>query len=242
MKTTACPRQDSNLRTRLRRPMLYPLSYEGVDGPGARSHPTWPPRDGVPTVVRPVRACPERPRGLAATGPPRRILAAPCPSVTTSPKPSAAPSPPSPPADGLDLAADPASSTSSARPVASTATGPPTWPWCAAKRAGTNPRALATVPGGGPEGRSAPPRDLDRDRRSGIRQLPPRRRLAARRPGRGARPGRGRVRPARRRPRRAGPGRVHLRQPHRPDPCGQRLVGELRRRPGPGAGPGRATG
>jgi hypothetical protein len=24
------PRQDSNLRTRLRRPMLYPLSYEGV--------------------------------------------------------------------------------------------------------------------------------------------------------------------------------------------------------------------
>ena len=25
----ACPRQDSNLRTRLRRPMLYPLSYEG---------------------------------------------------------------------------------------------------------------------------------------------------------------------------------------------------------------------
>ena len=38
------PRQDSNLRTRLRRPMLYPLSYEGGDaggagkpvGPGAR--------------------------------------------------------------------------------------------------------------------------------------------------------------------------------------------------------------
>ncbi len=26
-----CPRQDSNLRTRLRRPMLYPLSYEGRD-------------------------------------------------------------------------------------------------------------------------------------------------------------------------------------------------------------------
>ena len=24
-----CPRQDSNLRTRLRRPVLYPLSYEG---------------------------------------------------------------------------------------------------------------------------------------------------------------------------------------------------------------------
>ncbi len=26
------PRQDSNLRTRLRRPMLYPLSYEGEGG------------------------------------------------------------------------------------------------------------------------------------------------------------------------------------------------------------------
>ena len=25
-----CPRQDSNLRTRLRRPLLYPLSYGGV--------------------------------------------------------------------------------------------------------------------------------------------------------------------------------------------------------------------
>jgi hypothetical protein len=25
-----CPRQDSNLRTRLRRPALYPLSYGGV--------------------------------------------------------------------------------------------------------------------------------------------------------------------------------------------------------------------
>ena len=28
----ACPRQDSNLRTRLRRPALYPLSYEGGVG------------------------------------------------------------------------------------------------------------------------------------------------------------------------------------------------------------------
>ena len=28
-----CPRQDSNLRTRLRRPALYPLSYEGVPSP-----------------------------------------------------------------------------------------------------------------------------------------------------------------------------------------------------------------
>ncbi len=28
--TGECPRQDSNLRTRLRRPLLYPLSYGGV--------------------------------------------------------------------------------------------------------------------------------------------------------------------------------------------------------------------
>ena len=25
-----CPRQDSNLRSRFRKPMLYPLSYEGI--------------------------------------------------------------------------------------------------------------------------------------------------------------------------------------------------------------------
>ena len=28
-RSEGCPRQDSNLRTRLRRPMLYPLSYGG---------------------------------------------------------------------------------------------------------------------------------------------------------------------------------------------------------------------
>ena len=27
-----CPREDSNLRTRFRKPMLYPLSYEGGTG------------------------------------------------------------------------------------------------------------------------------------------------------------------------------------------------------------------
>jgi hypothetical protein len=41
----ACPRQDSNLRTPLRRRMLYPLSYGGGDhrqgsGPAGRS-PLW---------------------------------------------------------------------------------------------------------------------------------------------------------------------------------------------------------
>ena len=30
---TERPRQDSNLRTRLRRPVLYPLSYEGGNRP-----------------------------------------------------------------------------------------------------------------------------------------------------------------------------------------------------------------
>lgn len=30
--TGECPRQDSNLRTRLRRPLLYPLSYGGFVG------------------------------------------------------------------------------------------------------------------------------------------------------------------------------------------------------------------
>ncbi len=29
-----CPRQESNLRTWLRRPMLYPLSYGGLQGIG----------------------------------------------------------------------------------------------------------------------------------------------------------------------------------------------------------------
>ena len=37
--SSVCPRQDSNLRTRLRRPTLYPLSYEGgVASAGAMRH------------------------------------------------------------------------------------------------------------------------------------------------------------------------------------------------------------
>ena len=46
------PRQDSNLRTRLRRPMLYPLSYEG--GPGQVSRTTRANRLGSP-ARRPAR-------------------------------------------------------------------------------------------------------------------------------------------------------------------------------------------
>ena len=34
-----CPRQDSNLRTRLRRPALYPLSYEGGLGKSSNAPP-----------------------------------------------------------------------------------------------------------------------------------------------------------------------------------------------------------
>src|SRR5918993_4941591 len=45
---TRCPRQDSNLRFRLRRPALYPLSYGGGEAslatalPGPRRRPRYP--------------------------------------------------------------------------------------------------------------------------------------------------------------------------------------------------------
>jgi hypothetical protein len=48
------PRRDSNPRTRLRRPMLYPLSYEGRRGQGS-AHPG-PRRTGGAVVIRPGRA------------------------------------------------------------------------------------------------------------------------------------------------------------------------------------------
>ena len=35
-----CPRQDSNLRTRFRKPMLYPLSYGSISG-FQRPFPKW---------------------------------------------------------------------------------------------------------------------------------------------------------------------------------------------------------
>ena len=53
-----CPRQDSNLRTRLRRPMLYPLSYEG----GASQ--TSAPRRRSRTRFRPSQAS-----SVASAGP-----------------------------------------------------------------------------------------------------------------------------------------------------------------------------
>ena len=93
------------------------------------------------------------------------------------------------------------------------------------------------LPGGGPRGRSTRAHHCHRGRRGRLHQLPARRRVAVRRPGRAVGPGGGALRPSRRGPRRAGPGRVHLGQPHRADPRRERLVGELRRRPGPGTGP-----
>ncbi|MDQ1695425.1 MAG: hypothetical protein QOJ03_778, partial [Frankiaceae bacterium] len=36
-----CPRQDSNLRHRLRRAVLYPLSYGGGQAAEVSSHPVW---------------------------------------------------------------------------------------------------------------------------------------------------------------------------------------------------------
>ena len=111
-----------------------------------------------------------------------------------------------------------------------------------AKRAGTNPRALAESLVEVLRGRPTAPHVVGRGGRARVRQLPSRRRLAPRRAGRGRRPGRGGLRPPRRRPRRAGPGRVHLGQPDRAPPRRQRMVGELRRRPGPGAGPLRLPG
>jgi hypothetical protein len=51
------PRQDSNLRTRLRRPMLYPLSYEGREGQG--SAPALGGRTGVASVAGLCMCCRE---------------------------------------------------------------------------------------------------------------------------------------------------------------------------------------
>lgn len=43
-----CPRQDSNLRTRLRRPMLYPLSYGGMSLVCSATGETLPASAGCP--------------------------------------------------------------------------------------------------------------------------------------------------------------------------------------------------
>ena len=61
------PWRDSNPRTRLRRPMLYPLSYRGWNGSGYRTAP-WPHRPvpagpgGVSLAGRSLRG-PTRHRG-----------------------------------------------------------------------------------------------------------------------------------------------------------------------------------
>ena len=53
------PRQDSNLRHRLRRPVLYPLSYEGSDG---HRRYTGASQGAISTVVRAVAPASRRHR------------------------------------------------------------------------------------------------------------------------------------------------------------------------------------
>ena len=166
--------------------MLYPLSYEGVRRAGSPAGSAGALPTGAPTVVRPPGG--RTPDHVGRCARRRRILAPPCPSEISWPRPSVAPSPPWPDADGLDLDVDPAS-VHLERPARrehgdwSTNVALVT-----AKRAGTNPRAPGRVAGGGARRRPARPRRLDRDRRARVHQLPARRRLAARRPGRAARP------------------------------------------------------
>src|SRR6478672_7453336 len=81
-----CPRQDSNLRTRLRRPMLYPLSYEGggwrITGrrPGGRGVFLVPSDSRIVGAPPCTRSCPFGVRGacvggdaLTSTASPRRV-------------------------------------------------------------------------------------------------------------------------------------------------------------------------
>ncbi len=49
--SSQCPRQDSNLRTRLRRPALYPLSYEGVPVESSNRLGTYAAQMGVMPLV-----------------------------------------------------------------------------------------------------------------------------------------------------------------------------------------------
>src|SRR4051812_3002991 len=58
-ETAECPRQESNLRTRFRRALLYPLSYGGGNGKPSPDTPhTHPRRDGndccEPNALRPL--------------------------------------------------------------------------------------------------------------------------------------------------------------------------------------------
>ena len=71
----------------------------------------------------------------------------------------------------------------------------------------------------------------------GFVNLRARARLAPGHPQGSGHGGGGRLRPSRSGPRRESPGRVHLRQSHRTPPCGQRLVGLVRRCPGEGHDP-----
>ena len=68
---TQCPRQDSNLRSRLRRPVLYPLSYEG---PSPTCHGT----EGIVPAGRSLRWSQDAVRYYRAVDPDEEMsLAAP---------------------------------------------------------------------------------------------------------------------------------------------------------------------
>ena len=235
---TWCPRQDSNLRHTA--PEADALSAE-LRGRATAGRPGRPGPAVPRTEANCSAAAVDRTPGQTAAAPRRRILAATCPPETTWPRPSARPSPPWPSGTGSTSRPTRPRSISSARPGGSTATGRPTSPWSWPSGPGPTPGPWPTSLVEALEA-DPPPTPRHRGRRAGLHQLPAGRRVAARRPGRAAGPGRGGLRPSRRRPRRAGPGRVHLGQPDRADPRRQRVVGELRRRPGPGAGPSRLPG
>jgi hypothetical protein len=83
------PRQDSNLRTRLRRPMLYPLSYEGLgSGMVAAAQPSAqsdrPGGSSATTGARMIRTCTDSPRTSIAGA---AIVSQPSPSYIATAAP-----------------------------------------------------------------------------------------------------------------------------------------------------------
>ena len=180
-----CPRQDSNLRHRLRRPVLYPLSYEGVRrarDPVASGRPSRRREANCSAASGPRRDHTRTHRPMAACR--RRILAPPCPPETSSPE-----------AISRALAAvaerrragprrrPPIRCTSSARPGGSTVTGRPMWPWSRPSGPGPTPAPWPTSLVDALEADPPAHTARHRGRRARVHQLPARRRLAVRRPG-----------------------------------------------------------
>ena len=103
-----------------------------------------------------------------------------------------------------------------------------------AKAAGRNPRELASELAASLIDAAHPPRRDRRGRRARIRQLPPARHVAPRGARATSSSRASTATPSPTRPRRAGDGRVRVREPDRPAPRRQRLVRFLRRRARPG--------